>query len=191
MLDGSHPIFHYRRPSTEKILSQQQDFQEQLSASVEQLHHSFFAHQQQQERLYEQWNKQMKRDEAVKRDILDSLALQETTTNKLAQQVAAQDQLYQGLIARLESQEKMYQKLAEKFELQNVFHETVIKQLEEHEASHYKMIRQLDSLKETIFERCAYIVETIKQTIHSLFTRTIKNKETAEAETETKEPVHM
>jgi hypothetical protein len=186
---GSHPVLHYRRPSTEKLLSDQQHFQQQLSSSVEQLHHSVSAQQQQHERLYEKWHKQMKKDEAIKHDILHSLTLQEMAMKKLAQQIAAQDELYHGLAARLESQEKLYQKLAEKLELQNVFHETVIQRLEVHEASQYKMMRQLDSLKETIFERCAYIVDTMKQALHSLFRRNASNTEkTGE---ETKEPVPM
>ncbi|OQM46095.1 hypothetical protein B6A27_07805 [Anoxybacillus sp. UARK-01] len=186
---ATFPVFHHRRPQTEELLNEQQQFHEHLSASMEQLQHSFSLQQQQHEHLYAQWQEMNENDQTVKKAILDSLSVQENTMKRLAQQIAFQDELYQGLSARLEGQEKLYQKLAEKLELQGVFHDTVIKRLEAQEASQYKIMRQLDTIKEIIFERCTHIVETIKQTISSIFTR--NSQQPSQTETSEKELMHM
>lgn len=186
-----HPVFYYRRSATQQVLEEQQRLYQEISASLAELQRSVSAQHKQQQQLYERWNERMEQDEIAKQAITDSLVLQEEATKKLSQQLAAREQLYQGLLARLEGQEKLYQKLIEKLELQDVFQETVIERLEAQEATQYKMTRQLDSLKEALYERCSFIVDTMKQLMHSLFSRHERKKATEEQPEQEKKLVHL
>jgi uncharacterized coiled-coil protein SlyX len=183
---SSHPVFYYRRSATEQVLEEQQRLYDKLSALLAELQRSVSAQHEQQQQLYERWNERMEQDVTAKHAITDSLVLQEEATKKLSQQLAAQEHLYQGLLARLEGQEKLYQTLIEKLELQHVFQETVIERLEAQEATQYKMTRQLDSLKEALYERCSFIVDTMKQLMHSLFSRLERKKAIEQPEQEEK-----
>jgi uncharacterized coiled-coil protein SlyX len=188
---SSHPIVYHRRSTTQQVLEEQQRLYQELSASLAELQRSVSTHHKQQQQLYERWNERMEQDETAKQAITDSLVLQEEATTKLSQQLAAQEQLYQELLARLEGQEKLYENLIEKLELQHVFQETVIERLEAQEATQYKMTRQLDSLKEALYERCSFIVDTMKQLMHSLFSRLERKKATEEQLEQEKKLVHL
>ena len=188
---SSHSVFYYRRSATQQILEKQQRLYEELSASLAELQRSVSVQHQQQQQLHERWNERMEQDETAKQAITDSLVLHEEAAKKLSQQLAAQEQLYQGLLVRFEGQEKLYQTLIEKLERQHMFQETVIKRLEAQEATQYKMTRQLDSLKEALYERCSFIVDTMKELMRSLFSRHERKKATKEQPEREEELVHL
>jgi hypothetical protein len=188
---SSQSVFYYRRSATHQVLEEQKRLYDELSLALAELQRSVSTQHKQQQQLYERWNERMEQDETAKQAITDSLVLREAATKKLSQQLAAHEQLYQGLLARLEGQEKLYQKLTEKLDLQHVFQETVIKRLEAQEATQYKMTRQLDSLKEALYERCSFIVDTMKQLMYSLFSRHERKKAAVEQPEQEERLVHL
>ncbi|WP_305142670.1 hypothetical protein [Geobacillus thermoleovorans] len=140
-----------------------------LAGTLERLEQSVIAQQEREERRQSRWEEQLAKEEAAQQAVIEALTVQSDTMRRLEQRTAEREQLAEGMAARLEGQEKLYQKLIEQLELQHVFHETVIERLEAQEAAQYKVTRQLDSLKEALYERCSFIIDSMKQLFHSFF----------------------
>lgn len=117
--------------------------------------------------------------------------VQSEAMHRLERQSTEREQTTERMAARLEGQEKLYQKLVEQLELQHVFHQTVIERLEAQEAAQYKVTCQLDSLKEALYERCSFIVDSVKQLFSSFFSGRGRSQKIDRQAAEPKNPIRL
>ncbi|MGG3924008.1 hypothetical protein ABEV41_19195, partial [Geobacillus thermodenitrificans] len=165
--------------------------QAELTDMLARLEQSLIAQQQIENEQQHKWEEQFAKEETARQSVIEALTVQSETLRQLEQRTAEREQLTEAMTSRLEEQEKLYQQLIDQLELQQVFHQTVIERLEAQEASQYKITRQLDSLKEALYERCSFIVDSVKQLFHSFFPGRARHQKTNRQTAEQKESVHL